>query len=51
MLGTSSGANLVAALKLAEELREGAIVTVLPDSSSRYLFEAYWNETTKTNQD
>jgi cysteine synthase B len=43
MLGTSSGANLIAALKVAQKLREGAIVTVLPDSSVRYLFEAYWN--------
>ncbi len=49
LLGTSSGANLVAALRVAEKLREGKIVTVLPDSSVRYLFESYWSEDKKTN--
>jgi cysteine synthase B len=44
MVGTSSGANVAAALRLAEELREGVIVTVLPDGASRYLSEPYWRE-------
>jgi cysteine synthase B len=46
MVGTSSGANVAAALRLAEELREGVIVTVLPDGASRYLSEPYWRERT-----
>ncbi len=49
LLGTSSGANLVAALRIAEKLRVGKIVTVLPDSSVRYLSEPYWNEDSKTD--
>lgn len=44
LLGTSSGANLVAALRIAEKLNHGKVVTVLPDRSDRYLFESYWNE-------
>ncbi len=34
--GISSGANLVAALEMAEKV-EGPIVTVLPDSAGLYL--------------
>jgi len=44
LAGTSSGANLAAALRIAEDLREGVVVTVLPDGASRYLSEAYWAE-------
>ena len=37
LVGTSSGANVVAALKAAEQLKpEGAIVTVLCDRAERY---------------
>jgi cysteine synthase A len=40
LCGISSGANVLAALKLAEELGPGKrIVTVLPDSRDRYLAE------------
>ena len=35
--GSSSGAALAAALKLAEEIDEGNIVTVFPDRGDRYL--------------
>ncbi|MCS4539933.1 MAG: hypothetical protein HYU03_04495, partial [Thaumarchaeota archaeon] len=49
LLGTSSGANLVAALRIAEKLREGEVVTVLPDSAVRYLSESYWNDHMKTD--
>jgi cysteine synthase B len=44
LVGTSSGAALAACLRLAEELREGKIVTVFPDAGERYLSEAYWEE-------
>ena len=37
LAGSSSGAALAAALKLAEEIDEGNIVTVFPDRGDRYL--------------
>ncbi len=48
LLGISSGANLVAALKVARSLHEkgesGVIVTVLCDSAYKYLSEPFWND-------
>ena len=37
LVGISSGANVVAALKVARELEEGVVVTILFDTGSRYL--------------
>jgi len=34
--GISAGANVAAALRIAEKVREGIVVTVLPDASDRY---------------
>jgi len=43
LVGPSSGANLVAALRLAATLRPGSVVvTVLFDSGARYLGEPFW---------
>jgi S-sulfo-L-cysteine synthase (O-acetyl-L-serine-dependent) len=46
--GISTGANLVAALKVARQLAEagkpGVIVTVLCDSAYKYLSEPFWND-------
>jgi cysteine synthase B len=42
LVGTSSGAAFDAALRLAERIREGVIVTVFPDSGASYLGERYW---------
>ncbi len=42
LVGTSSGAALDAALRLAERVREGVIVVVFPDGGDRYLGERYW---------
>ena len=36
-VGISSGAAAVAALKIAEEIEEGVVVTVFPDSGTKYL--------------
>lgn len=36
MVGSSSGAAIAAALKLAEKIEEGNIVTILPDRGDRY---------------
>ncbi|CAN5882494.1 cysteine synthase family protein [soil metagenome] len=43
LVGVSSGAALAASLDLAERIREGVIVTIFPDSGTRYLTERFWN--------
>lgn len=42
LVGPSSGANVAAALSLAETLDEGIVVTVLCDSGTRYLSHPLW---------
>ena len=42
LVGASSGAALAAALDLAERVRSAVIVTVFPDSGTRYLTESFW---------
>jgi cysteine synthase B len=48
LVGISSGANLVAARKLGEQLLEadehGVIVTILCDGAYKYLSEPFWND-------
>lgn len=44
LVGTSSGANVAAALRVASELSSGVLVTVLPDAAHHYLHERYWEE-------
>jgi cysteine synthase B len=43
-VGISSGANVVAALKAAERIEEGVVVTILCDDGSKYLSEKFWEE-------
>jgi cysteine synthase B len=43
-VGISSGANVVAAMRVAEQIDEGMIVTILCDDASKYLSEKFWNE-------
>jgi cysteine synthase B len=44
-VGPSSGANVFAALRLAEELGgEAVIVTILCDGGGKYMHEEFWNE-------
>ena len=44
-VGVSSGANVFAALRIARELKEDAvIVTILCDGGGKYLNEDFWNE-------
>jgi len=43
-VGISSAANVVAAMRLAERIDEGVIVTILCDDASKYLSEKFWDE-------
>ena len=42
LVGISSGANVAAALRIAQHLEEGIVVTVLCDSGNRYLSQPIW---------
>ena len=44
LVGPSSGAALVASLKIASESKGGTVVAILPDSGERYLSERFWEE-------
>ena len=44
LVGVSAAANVVAALRVARELRAGVVVTILCDSAARYLSERLWGE-------
>ncbi len=43
-VGISSGANYIAACRVAAEQKNAVVVTVLPDSSDRYLYEQPWDK-------
>jgi cysteine synthase B len=50
LVGPSSGANLVAAIKMAEKLKadgvkDGVVVTIFCDSAAKYLSDRWWQET------
>ena len=48
LVGVSSGANMVAALKIAARVKQqggnGVVVTVFCDSAAKYLSESFWSE-------
>jgi cysteine synthase B len=51
LVGVSSGANFVAAMKVAEgvaegsgDLKEAVVVTIFCDSAAKYLSESFWSE-------
>lgn len=46
--GISSGAVMHVAVKIAREMKEGVIVTVLPDGGWKYLSEKLWTEDPKS---
>ena len=44
LVGVSSGAAMVAALKVAAQAGSGVVVTIFPDSGDKYLSERFWHE-------
>jgi cysteine synthase B len=44
LLGLSAGAALVAALRVARELRSGVVVAILPDAAFKYFERGFWEE-------
>jgi cysteine synthase B len=46
LVGVSSGANMMGAMKIASRLRGGTVVTIFCDSASKYLSESFWTEGT-----
>lgn len=44
LVGVSAGAAMVAALKVANRLTQGVVVTIFPDSGDKYLSERFWDE-------
>jgi cysteine synthase B len=44
LVGVSSGAALACALKVAQKIDSGLIVTVFPDAGDKYLSERFWDE-------
>ncbi len=43
-VGVSAAAAVVAALRVASSLREGVVVTILPDAGYKYLSERFWKD-------
>jgi cysteine synthase B len=44
LVGVSSGAALAAALKVAEGIESGVVVTIFPDGGDKYLSERFWDD-------
>jgi S-sulfo-L-cysteine synthase (O-acetyl-L-serine-dependent) len=44
MVGISAAANVAAALRVARQLEQGVVVTILCDGASKYLSDRFWDE-------
>jgi cysteine synthase B len=44
LAGPSGGAGVLAAVRLAQTLPAGTVVTILPDGGNRYLSDRFWEE-------
>ncbi|HJZ48261.1 MAG TPA: cysteine synthase family protein [Roseiflexaceae bacterium] len=44
MVGISAAANVVASLRVARELDQGVVVTILCDGAAKYLSDRFWDE-------
>ena len=43
-VGVSAAAAVVAAGRVASRLREGVVVTILPDAGFKYVSERFWKD-------
>jgi cysteine synthase B len=44
LIGVSSGAALAGAVRVAESLEAGVVITLLPDGAAKYLTDPFWTE-------
>lgn len=44
LVGPSSGAAMAVALQVAQEVEQGVVVTLFPDSAGKYLTRPFWSE-------
>lgn len=44
LVGISTGANVVAALQIARQIKEGVVVTIACDGADKYLSEHFWDD-------
>ncbi len=44
LVGISAGAAAYTALRIADEIEQGTIVTIFPDDASKYLSEKFWEQ-------
>ena len=44
LVGVSAAAALVGAFRIAQQLSEGVVVTIFPDSATKYMSEHFWTE-------
>ncbi len=44
LVGISSAAAVAAAVRIAQKLEQGVVVTIMPDSGTKYLSERFWSE-------
>ena len=44
LVGISTGANVVAALQIAQQIKEGVVVTIACDGADKYLSEHFWDD-------
>jgi S-sulfo-L-cysteine synthase (O-acetyl-L-serine-dependent) len=44
MVGISAAANVAAALRVARELEQGVVTTILCDGAAKYLSDRFWDE-------
>lgn len=44
LVGISTGANVVAALQIAQQVKDGVIVTIACDGADKYLSEHFWDD-------
>jgi S-sulfo-L-cysteine synthase (O-acetyl-L-serine-dependent) len=44
MVGISAAANVAAALRVARQLEQGVVVTIMCDGASKYLSDRFWDE-------